>query len=86
MKIEVTQHDIDSAVRGSATKCPISLALKTALLRQGISTKVTVGVTDFDYGNSDQEFNWNDTRPLVFIKDFDRGRPVSPSTFYYREK
>ena len=70
MKIQITQQDIDNAMRDDAFGCAIAVALKRDFVYVSVSGWICIGKNY--YLGQDEVLHW--------IADFDRSQPVKPIT------
>ena len=77
--IDVTQQDIDRAVRFSCGDCPIALAARRSLGNMSVFvTKRTMLIRRLQYTC---DLISLPTDAVQFVSDFDERRPVSPFRF-----
>jgi len=79
IKVTVTQEDIDNGIMGRADSC----AIAKAIMREFSLAEVRVApyITIFNgvlYKTS--------TRARKFVKSFDKGKVVKPSTFIFKSE
>lgn len=79
MRIEVTQHDIDTGVRGTSLFCPIANAIRRALRAKRVSSGyLTVSVFPFEGDGKNYPLPQEATD---FAMAFDEGHKVEPMNF-----
>jgi len=79
IKVTVTQEDIDNGVRKKQSSC----AIAKAIWREFTPTEVKVGL----YGIAvNRTLYKTSTRARKFVKSFDKGKVVKPSTFIFKSE
>lgn len=83
LTVEVTQEHIDKGVRRSYYCCPIACALKepTAVIGSFMSVYTARIIKD----GGEYESYTPSNRAIAFIKKFDKGDQVRPSTFRFKK-
>jgi len=86
MKITVTQEDIDNGEPGSRS-CPIANAINRQYTFKKRHPNAIVGLSEVGIDICNSRVWFNLSKPAQkFIKDFDNGLIIKPSTFIITKK
>lgn len=78
MRFYVSQDDIEKGEKASKCNCPVARAVRRALpqCRIAVPFQREIRINDHNYKPS--------TKVEQFVRRFDKGKPVSPFSFYLK--